>query len=227
MKGVFVTGTDTGVGKTMVACGLISSFVKRGHKVGVMKPCETGGGEDHLRLIAASGRALDPQLVCPYRFPLPASPEAAARAAGTHIELDTIATGCHRLGQDADLLVVEGAGGLLAPVGRGRTIADVAATLGFPLLIVARPALGTINHTLLTIEAARHRRLSVLGVVFCRSERRTDLTEATNPESIVRYGEVRVFGTLPWLSKQVRSSAAQVQRVTEKALRIDNLLKLL
>jgi dethiobiotin synthetase len=227
MKGMFITGTDTGVGKTTVACGLVSSLVKRGHKVGVMKPCETGDGDDHRRLMAATGRALDPALVCPYRFPLAASPETAARAAGSPIDLDKIAADYHRLASDADLMLVEGAGGLLAPVGRGKTVADVAATLDLPLLIVARSALGTINHTLLTVEAARHRRLPVLGVIFSRSERLVDVSEATNPESIVRYGEVRVFGTLPWLSQRARSSADELERMTDKAIRIDNLVKLL
>ena len=158
MKGVFVTGTDTGVGKTTVSCALLSAFARRGRRVAAMKPCETGGGDDADLLVMACGRSLDLSLVRPYRFALPASPEAAAAAANApHVNIDNIRRAYAALAGDAELVLVEGAGGLLVPINHTQTMADLAAALELPLLIVARPSLGTVNHTLLTIEAARHR----------------------------------------------------------------------
>ena len=106
-------------------------------------------------------------------------------------------------------------------------MADLAARLQLPVLIVARPTLGTINHTLLTVEAARRRRLHVLGVIFSRQSRTRDASDATNVETIARYGKVRALGTLPWLPKKVRASADELAQVTDNHLRIDSLWKLL
>jgi dethiobiotin synthetase len=198
VKRVFVTGTDTGVGKTTVACALLAAYARRGHAVVAMKPCETGGGDDALNLAAATGRALDPALVCPYRFPLPASPEAAAAAAGATVDVARITDAFARLTCDADLALVEGAGGLLVPLGGGRNMADLAAALALPLLIVARASLGTVNHTLLTVEAARRRGLRVAGVILSRAADTAGPDEPTNPAAIARHGDVRVLGTLPY-----------------------------
>ncbi|HEX8953253.1 MAG TPA: dethiobiotin synthase, partial [Polyangia bacterium] len=167
MNGLFVTATDTGVGKTWVACALLRAAARRGLRVAAMKPCETGDGDDGARLVEAAGRPLDPSLARPYRFHLPASPEVAARAEGAVVDIARIADAFTRLTRDADFTIVEGAGGLLVPVAPGVLMADVAARLALPLLVVARAALGTVNHTLLTLEAARARRLSVAGVVLC------------------------------------------------------------
>ncbi|HZS38573.1 MAG TPA: dethiobiotin synthase [Polyangia bacterium] len=197
MKRVFVTGTDTGVGKTTVACALLAAFARRGRVVAAMKPCETGGGDDAQNLAAATGRALDGALVCPYRFPLPASPEVAAAEAGATVELAPIRDAFARLTCDAELALVEGAGGLLVPLGGGRNMADLAAALELPLLIVARASLGTVNHTLLTVEAARRRNLRVAGVILSRAADTAGPDEPSNPLAIARHGDVRVFGTLP------------------------------
>lgn len=213
-RGVFVTGTDTGVGKTQVAVALVSAFARRGLRVAAMKPCETGVGpapdpnDDAERLRAATGRDLPRPLVCPYRFALPASPEEAARAEGRSVVLDEIVAAYRALAADADLIVVEGAGGLLVPLGPRQTMAELARALALPVVVVARPSLGTVNHTLLTVEAARARGLTVLGVVFSRTRDAAAPDEATNPDAIARHGGVRVLGTLPRLAPGADLGAA-------------------
>jgi len=136
VTGLFVTATDTGVGKTWVACALARAAVRRGLRVAVMKPCETGDGDDGARLLDAASRPLDPALVRPYQFHLPASPEVAARAEGAVVDVAHIAEAFARLTRDADFTIVEGAGGLLVPVAPGLLMADVAARLGLPLVVV-------------------------------------------------------------------------------------------
>lgn len=197
MNGLFVTATDTGVGKTWVACALVRAAVRRGLRVAVMKPCETGDGDDGARLADAAARALDPSLVRPYRFKLPASPEVAARAEGATVALAHLAEAFARLTTDADFTIVEGAGGLLVPVAPNALMADVAARLGLPLLVVARASLGTVNHTLLTLEAARARALPVAGVVLCRAVETAGPEEATNPGAIATWGRVPILGIFP------------------------------
>ena len=215
MTGLFVTATDTGVGKTWVACALARAAVRRGLRVAVCKPCETGDGDDGARLIAATGRALDESLARPYRFALPASPEVAARAEGRVVEIDRIASAYTRLADDADFTIVEGAGGLCVPVAPGLLMADVALRLGLPLLVVARASLGTVNHTLLTIEAARARGLAIAGVVICRAVDSAGPDEPTNPDAIASYGRVPILGRFPYGSDADAAAdvvLAQIQR---------------
>src|SRR5262245_32992225 len=124
-RGLFVVGTDTGVGKSTFAVGLTAALAAAGKRVAAMKPCETGEGDDARRLRAASGRRLDASLVNPYRFALPAAPEVAARRAGRRIELGVIVDAYRKLARDAEWTIVEGAGGLLVPLAPGVTLADL------------------------------------------------------------------------------------------------------
>jgi len=197
MTGLFVTATDTGVGKTWVACALARAATRRGLRVAAMKPCETGDGDDGARLMDAAGRPLDPALARPYQFHLPASPEVAARVEGTVVDVASIVAAFARLTRDADFTIVEGAGGLLVPVAPGVLMADLAARLGLPLLVVARASLGTVNHTLLTIEAARARKIAIAGVVTSRAADTAGPEEPTNPEAIATYGRVPILGVFP------------------------------
>ncbi|MDB4971345.1 MAG: dethiobiotin synthase [Myxococcales bacterium] len=221
MNGAFITATDTGVGKTFVACALLRAAVRRGLRVAAMKPCETGEGDDGERLIAATGRALDPNLARPYRFAIPASPEAAAAAEHATVDVDRITSAFHALAADADLTIVEGAGGLLVPLAPGVLMVDLAARLGLPLLIVARASLGTVNHTLLTIEAARRRDLRVAGVIFTRASDSHGADEATNPLAIATHGKTHILGALPHVT-----DAAQLDELAERFLLVDDILKL-
>jgi dethiobiotin synthetase len=167
---VFVTGTDTGVGKTLVGCALVRGLRARGIDVGVMKPIETGVGPegplDALALRAAAGSADSLEWICPQRFALPAAATVAAAAEGKRVDLAAVRDAFAKLAARHDWMLVEGAGGLLAPAADGLSMADLARDLGLPLLLVARASLGTINHTRLALEAAAARGLALAGVVI-------------------------------------------------------------
>jgi dethiobiotin synthetase len=173
-RGLFVTGTDTGVGKTLVACALIRALRAEGVDAAGMKPVETGVGEagplDALALRAAAGGADPLELVCPERLALAAAPAVAAAAAGRAVDLGSIRSAFERLTARHDCVIAEGAGGLLVPIAPGVEMTDLARELGLALLVVARARLGTINHTLLTLEVARGRGLSLAGVVASHAE---------------------------------------------------------
>ena len=170
--GCFVTGTDTGVGKTVVAAALAICLRQRGLNVGVMKPVETGVGERGSTLsdaeyLRAAGGAVDPvDAIGPYRLAAPLAPLAAARQAGTVIEMDRILTAYERLAAGHTLMVVEGIGGVLVPIGHHFNVRDLIARLGLPTVVVGRVTLGGVNHALLTVEALRQRRIAILGIVL-------------------------------------------------------------
>jgi dethiobiotin synthetase len=183
-RGWFVTGTDTGVGKTVVGCALAEMLRARRIDVGVMKPIETGVGVqgplDAIALVEAA-RVTDPlDLVCPQRFELPAAPSVAAAREKRAVDLDAIRSAYAKLRELHDALLVEGAGGLLVPIARGYTMADLMVELGLPLLVVTRAALGTVNHTLLTLEAAERRDLEIAGVVISHGPRPISTADAEN-----------------------------------------------
>lgn len=207
MRGLFVTGTDTGVGKTYVACALARGLRAAGIDVGVMKPAETGvstgGPQDAqaLRRAAEVDDALDD--VCPERFALPASPEVAARAQGRRVSLPAIQAAWARLRARHDFMLVEGAGGLLVPLDEATDMAGLAAMLALPVLVVARARLGTINHTLLTLEAARARGLEVFGVVISHAEGVVSEADAHNLESLRRRLGSLLLGEIPPLAGDV------------------------
>jgi dethiobiotin synthetase len=206
----FVTGTDTAVGKTTVSRALLAAATARGLRTRCCKPVESGCARAADRLIPHDAEALwmatdqvqSVESACVYRFEEPIAPGVAAERAGQSIDLVTIARHVCALGESTPaLLLVEGAGGLLVPLGAGRTIADLALALSFPLLIVAHPGLGTINHTLLTIEAARARGLAIQGVIFSFAD--AEMTDAalvaSNEAEIHKASGVPVLGHLPHL----------------------------
>jgi dethiobiotin synthetase len=167
---LFVTGTDTGVGKTVVACAIAERLRAQDVDVGVMKPIETGVGSqgplDAIALVESAGVTDPLDLVCPVRLALPTAPDVAAEAEGRTIDLEVVRGAFAALRARHDAVIVEGAGGLLVPIARGHTMADLARELRLPLLIVARGRLGTVNHTLLTVEVAAGRGLPIAGVVI-------------------------------------------------------------
>ncbi|MBK7949677.1 MAG: dethiobiotin synthase [Deltaproteobacteria bacterium] len=174
MRGLFVTGTDTNVGKTLVACALARGLRSAGIDVGVMKPAETGvpasGPTDAQALRHAAGVEDPIELICPERFALPASPEVAARAENRAVSLVAIRAAWKRLAQRHAFMLVEGAGGLLVPIDRETDMADLARELGLPVLLVIRARLGTINHTRQSLECAAARGLEVFGVVISHAD---------------------------------------------------------
>lgn len=215
MRGVFVTGTDTGVGKTVVAGALAAALAARGRRVAVFKPVVTGTEEptdpgwplDHELLAAAGG--MDPESVAPLTFGPAASPHLAAELAGESIDPAALIGSAERAAARADALIVEGVGGLLVPLTPTYCVRDLACDLGLSLVIAARPGLGTINHTLLTLEAARTAGLRVAGVVLTPWPARPSVVEQSNRDTIGRLGGVEVAGLPPIESGEpARLSAA-------------------
>ncbi len=193
MAGFLVTGTDTGVGKTYVACGIIRALKRMGVRVHPFKPVETGCSsvpEDALALAEAAG--VSPEDVVAYTFREPLAPAVAERLEGGKIDVMRIISRFRELEGSSDVVLVEGAGGLLVPITGSFTYADLAALLGIPVLVVARSRLGTINHTLLTLRVLRAYGLRELGVVV-NGYRGEDTAERTNPEVIRELGHCRVF----------------------------------
>lgn len=201
MRGLFVTGTDTGVGKTEVAVALVAGWRARGLDVGVMKPAQSGVGDgqptDADRLRAAAGDPDPAELVCPYSLQAPLAPAVAARLEGVEVSMAHVLACAVELSRRHQALVVEGAGGLLVPLTASETYADLAVALGMPVLVVARAGLGTVNHTALTCEALHARGLAVAGVVLNRAHAGTDPSEPHNAAEIERLTGVRVLASLP------------------------------
>ena len=176
LAGLFVTGTDTGVGKTVVARAIIQALRAEGVDVGAMKPVETGVGRDGpadaLALATATDHSEPLELICPLQFELPAAPSVAAADAQSPLRLEAVRSAWRTLQSRHEVMVVEGAGGLLVPLMENFDMADLALEMGLALVIVARPALGTINHTLLTIreaELSHSARSSTSGSITARS----------------------------------------------------------
>jgi dethiobiotin synthetase len=181
---LFVTGTDTGVGKTVVGCAIAEALRRRHVAIGVMKPIETGVGPqgplDAISLAEAAGVADPLDLVCPQRFALPAAPSVAADHEGRTVDLAAIREAHAELARRHSYLLIEGAGGLLVPITAGFSMIDLAAEFGAPLVVVTRASLGTINHTLLTLEAIERRGLRLAGVVISHGPRAISSTDRAN-----------------------------------------------
>ena len=208
MNGVFVTGTDTGVGKTLVTAVIVTALNAQGVNAGVMKPIVTGmtgvsgrdaGLSDPDWLVSVTSVTDDLELVTPYRFPLPAAPLVAATHAGTAIDLTRITQALLALSARHDCVVVEGIGGVLVPVTTDLFVVDLIQKMGLPTLIVARAGLGSINHTLLTLDCLRSRGVPILGLVFNTPTRPSgDPDMSKTIPTILRISGVRSFGELPY-----------------------------
>ena len=211
MKGVFITATDTGVGKTIVAAGLLRAARSGGLDVAPFKPVQTGceSGPDGLiapdiefALTAADftpgpGEA---DLLCPYRFAPACSPHLAGRMAGQAAGIEPILHAARQLQAAHQGLIAEGAGGVLAPLNEEQTMLDVMSALAMPVVLVGRGSLGTINHTLLSLQVLRSAGLEVLGVVLSDSSAGPgDFVRADNPSAIAQFGRVEILGEIPFV----------------------------
>lgn len=197
MTGCFVTGTDTGVGKTVVATAIVAALAARGLRVAAVKPVVTGLDEpepgrplDHELLAAAAG--VPPEQVTALTFGPAVSPHLAAELAGVSVDPAQLVAAALAAADGADVVVGEGAGGLLVPITGVYLMRDYARDLGLPLVIAARPGLGTINHSLLTVEAARAAGLSVLAVVLTPWPGEPDAVARSNRATISELGAVEV-----------------------------------
>lgn len=206
-QGFFVTGTDTGVGKTLVACGLARSLRELGFKVGVMKPAETGcknvAGhlvpQDAARLKEAAACDEPVERICPYRLATPLAPSVAAQKAGVKISPPLLVRLCRDMALANDVMLVEGAGGLMVPLVSNYTYADLALELTLPVLVVVANRLGAINHALLTLDHAVCMRLNVAGYILNNLESHSTPASKTNAETLRGLTQVPCIGEMPYL----------------------------
>lgn len=217
---LFITGTDTAVGKTHVTCLIARQLIARQLRVAAYKPVCSGAIEpvddnprwdDIERLKAATGHVWTTDQICAQRFVAPLAPPIAARLEGKSIDFAGLIEGARKF-DSVDLLLIEGAGGWLSPVTEIKTNADLAQALEAPILVVARTGLGTINHTLLTIESIRRRGLKIAGVVLNRANAGgDDQSGLTNAAEIEAHSGVPVFGTVAFGSElELRQSSRLV-----------------
>ena len=223
MSGLFITGTDTGVGKTYVACLIIKQLRAAGLRVAPYKPVCSGAERDAQgrpvwgdveQLAAASGCLVPPDRLCPQTFDAPLAPPVAAANEGKSVDERLLRDGFDWLQKRFDLVIVEGAGGLLSPLGASSTSADLAKDLGLPVIIVSADRLGMINHTLLTVEAAVTRAIEVSGVILSRTTADRDGSEAANLSQLQRFCDVPILG-------QVEFGGTDLLRPSGRAARID------
>ena len=206
-RGYFITGTDTGVGKTIVAGGLAALYKNKGLDVGVMKPIATGCKRVNNALISDDAVFLKRsaevddayELINPVGLEQPLAPTVAARLSNTKIDLEKIRMDFDSLCERHEYLIVEGIGGLLVPIDEYYFVVDLANEMELPLIIVCRPNLGTINHTLLTVSYAREHGLDVKGIIVNESvENCDDVVKKTNADEIKRLTNLPILGMIPF-----------------------------
>ncbi len=220
MAGFFITGTDTGVGKTRFASLLAQSLISKGVDVKVCKPIATGGQrnptgvlvhEDTLALSHAAGDK-DLKAITPWCFEIPASPALASKLEGSNLSMEALAVAVEkRCGED--FAIVEGAGGLLCPLTDTESIADLALRLQYPIIIVARRSLGTLNHLLLTLEVARQYGLVVAGVIMSETEAVLDQAAIHNPVEFSLRSAIPLLAVLPFEKKGDKAGLEAVDSV--------------
>lgn len=206
--GVFITGTDTGVGKTLVTSAFVAHLTLRGADIGVMKPVETGvsrsteAQSDGARLRRAAGSHVPIEEICPYVFRLPVAPLTAARAEGTTVRMSTIMRAFRSLRKKHDLVVVEGIGGLHVPITGTVDVLDLMQRMGLPVVVVGQSGLGGVNHAILTLHALRQRQIPVVALVLNQLQPVRTKTARVQEQSTVtllrRLAGVPVVGPLPY-----------------------------
>jgi len=205
VRSLFITGTDTDAGKTFVTAGVVSGFVNSGVNAIPAKPVQTGcvnGIAEDLEFSLRTASLSFPdsvlQKLCPLRFAPACSPHLAAELADTSISLSGMVSGLHDLQSDFDCVVAEGAGGILVPLGNGKTMLDLMVELGWPVVLVSSNKLGTINHTLLSLSALQHAGFEVAGVIVNHTTPPSSLISSSNIRAIREYGGVKILGEIPF-----------------------------
>ena len=211
MQGLFVTGTDTGVGKTAVAAGLTRMLRRAGVDAMTFKPVQTGSDSvpknsplqaPDVRFCLAAAELTPTEqelpLICPYRYKPACSPHLAGRLAGEYPDVERIADCAQALLENRDALIIEGAGGVMAPLNEEQTMLDLMARLGAPVLLVARGSLGTINHTLLSLAALNSAGVEVIGVVFNDPTAiEANFIRRDNPAAVAQFAKIDILGDIP------------------------------
>ncbi|MEW6481396.1 MAG: dethiobiotin synthase [bacterium] len=201
VKGIFITGTDTGVGKTLLT-GLLGRYLlERGLNVVTQKWVDAGGLDikTHFRLMKKKP-SFPIDYLCPYTFKFPSSPHLSSKLENKIVKPEIIKDKFLFLKEKYDIVLIEGTGGLLTPISRKALLIDIAKELSLPVLLVSRNKLGTINHSLLTIEALKNRNMEILGIVFNNPKREKGEILKDNPKIIKGLTKIKVFGRLPWMN---------------------------
>ncbi|MCF2943003.1 dethiobiotin synthase [Paenibacillus tarimensis] len=232
--GLFVAGTDTGVGKTLVTAALAAALREEGRNIGVWKPVQSGvligsGASDAERLLQGSGVEERPEAVASFTFEEPLTPVLAAERAGVDLSMDDLLVPGIRLAERyGGGLLVEGAGGVAVPLTKDALVIDLIVRLGLPVLIAARSGLGTINHTLLTAEALRARGIPVVGAVLndgAAGMPADDPSVSSNAAMIEKYGGIKVLGRLPRLNGE--AGPVQLADKVRRSLDLERVRRLL
>jgi dethiobiotin synthetase len=232
-KGLFITATDTGVGKTLISGAIAKIISRSGKNVGVFKPIATGCkkvkqkfiSEDAEFLRFCSGGKLPTDVITPLKFKIPASPYACQKAEKKKVVLKKIFDAYAQICRKSDFVIVEGIGGVKVPLTANFDVLDLAKALKLPVVIVARAKLGTINHTLLTLEAVRRKGLLLAGIVINGyDEKAKDYAEKSNAEIIKKLGKVRILAVVPY-DKKSSVEQKMLGRKTINALRTVDWLK--
>jgi len=198
MSGIFITATDTEVGKTLIAAGLVNFFRNQGINAGYMKPISCGQDNDAV-FVKKLLKLKDPlSLINPISLPYPLSPLAAAKKAKRKIDLKKITKAYKTLTQKYDLVIVEGVGGALVPITEKIMVADLIKQLTIPTIIVARAGLGTLNHTLLTVEALKRRKITIQGIIM-NGYTGDELSEDDNADILFEQTKIPILAKIPWL----------------------------
>jgi dethiobiotin synthetase len=232
-KGFFITGTDTGVGKTLIAGAIAKILRQSGKKVGVFKPVATGCKKTKNGLVSEDAQFLAHcaesefglDIINPAAFEIPAAPLACEKVENKKVDLEKISSAYKQICQKSDLVIVEGIGGIRVPITDGLDVLGLAKAFNLPVIIVARAKLGTINHTLLTIDAIRRARLSLAGVIINGYDETGDFAEKTNAEIIAKVGKVKIIAIVPFDDKTNIEKCVIGQKVI-KALQNTDWLKI-
>jgi len=241
-KGFFVTGTDTGVGKTIISAGLICFLNNLGYRTGAMKPVESGcriqrftglkttsadilipNDGMFLKKIANMQEPVD--IITPIRFREPLAPFTASKIEGKPINIGKIKDAFSRLSKKYELLIVEGIGGLLVPIKKNYYVLDLAKDIGLPLIVVARPSLGTLNHTMLTVNYAIKEGLRVAGIIMNYNKPpENTIAEKTNSDILKKISPVPIIGIFPYLKNKKNKA---IEKTVLKILNADTIKYLL
>lgn len=231
MTGIFITGTDTDIGKTIVAAGLAGALKKKGYNTGVMKPVQSGAAsrngllysQDAELMVMAAGSEDKEELVCPVLLKEALAPSVAAELEGRTVDLEKIKNAYMELERHHDLVIVEGAGGISVPVTEKFLMADLIKYLDIPVIIVARAGLGTINHTFLTVEYAKQRGISIIGVIL--NNYTGGLAEETNPGIISKLTGIPVVGIVPYDDRVKENRISAIISIIEENVDLDHIIK--
>jgi dethiobiotin synthetase len=206
-KGLFVTGTDTGVGKTLIAGAIAKILSQKGKKVGVFKPIATGCKKTKAGLVSEDAQFLASctksefglDVINPVKFEKPAAPFSCEKAENRKVDFVKIAIAYNQICSKIDYVIVEGIGGIRVPITKNVDVLGLAKAFNLPVVIVARPGLGTINHTLLTIDAIRSCGLPLAGVVISGYDKaKADFAEQTSPGCIAETGKTQILAVVPY-----------------------------